>query len=848
MAATPSKAEVTIKIEIAEKTDTIELNAHELLTLNTATLEAGGDTLTGQIVHHTDAEMAAITFPRTLPTGDATLTIEYDGHISPTLEGLYLAKDGPDRCLTTQCEETDARKIFPCWDEPAFKARFAWKVTTDPQNTVLTNGPLLSVQPTPETPWLTSTPDSSIQNPKSKIQNSKTWSFAPTQVMSCYLCACVIGEIEGTEEEVVNGTPIRVWALQGKGEMGRFAHDYTKKLLPWYEDYFQAPYHFDKYDQVAVPGFAAGAMENSGLVIYIQSALIMNPKTASWSQEKTIAHVVAHETAHMWFGNLVTMQWWDDLWLNEAFAEWVSHKAVHSLTPDYNVWNDFQAGKNAALADDALESTHPIYNPVETPAQATELFDNISYQKGCAVLRMLENFIGEDAFRTGLRAYMQEFAEANATKEDLWRHLSQASGEPVEAVMASWINQGGYPVIRVSLESNTLNLSQKRFFSSPDAPGHGQMWHVPIVLRYEDAAGVHQRRVLLDSLEMDVPLDIEGDLKWLYANAEEIGFYRQHLDSTVMPGLLANLDKLSPLEQTGLVSDQWALTRNGTQGISGFLEVLSALTSTTHYNVLEAVVGRLHAIEDLLEDLDDKAALRKFRAWVGDRFRAQMEEVGYEPRERDDQNDTQRRVALVDAISTIAEDEQAVRQAAHYADREAEDPASVDPNLAGLYVLSAARTGDRARFDRYVDIYKARKESGASPQETNRYLYSLAQFRQPETIDAIYALMDDGVIPQEAVGRVLRQQFGLPHARLRAWEYVKTNWPTIRNLGDMWTGFLVELTGRLPSNLRGDIVAFFDANLQGVAEKPYARALETLDQLAEFKQRIGADLIAWFKS
>ncbi|MGA7730676.1 MAG: ERAP1-like C-terminal domain-containing protein, partial [Chloroflexia bacterium] len=474
-------------------------------------------------------------------------------------------------------------------------------------------------------------------------------------------------------------------------------------------------------------------------------------------------------------------------------------------------------------------------------------FDNISYQKGCAVLRMLENFIGEDAFRTGLRAYMQEFAEANATKEDLWRHLSQASGEPVEDVMASWINQGGYPVIRVSLESNTLKLSQKRFFSSPDARGHGQMWHVPIVLRYEDAAGIRQRRVLLDSLEMAVPLDIEGDLKWLYANAEEIGFYRQHLDSTVMPGLLANLDKLSPLEQTGLVSDQWALTRNGTQGISGFLEVLSALTSTTHYNVLEAVVGRLHAIEDLLEDLDDTAALRKFRAWVGDRFRAQMEEVGYEPRHADDQNDTQRRVALVDAMSTIAEDEEAVRQATHYASREAEDPASVDPNLAGLYVLSAARTGDRARFDRYVDIYKARKESGSSPQETNRYLYSLAQFRQPETIDAIYALMADGVIPQEAVGRVLRQQFGLAHAKVAAWHYIKANWPTIRNLGDMWTGFLVELTGRLPSNLRGDIVAFFDANLQGVAEKPYARALETLDQLAEFKQRIGADLIAWFK-
>ncbi len=841
------KGRVTVKIDIAEKTDTIELHAHELLTLTSATVETGSKTLRGEISQNAEAEMASITFPSALPTGPATLTILYDGNISPTLEGLYLAKDGPDECLSTQCEETDARKIFPCWDEPTFKAHFAWKITTDPQNTVLANGPLLSVKDTPETPWLAPSDQDPIRNPKSEIQDSRTWSFAPTKLMSSYLCALVVGEIDGTKEEEVNGTPIRVWAMKGKGEMGRFAHDYTKKLLPWYEHYFEAPYHFDKYDQAAVPGFAAGAMENSGLVIYVQSALIMNPKTASWNQEKTIAHVVAHETAHMWFGNLVTMKWWDDLWLNEAFAEWISNKAVHSLTPDYNVWNDFQFGKNAALADDALEFTHPIYNPVETPAQATELFDNIAYQKGCAVLRMLENFIGEDAFRAGLRTYIKDFAESNATKEDLWHHLAQSSGESVEAVMSSWINQGGYPVISISLDGTILKLSQRRFFSSPDARSHDQMWQVPIVLRYEDTAGVHNRRILLDSVEKAVSLAIEGELKWLYTNTEEIGFYRQHLDSTIMPGLLANLDKLSPLEQTGLLSDQWALTRNGTQGISEFLDVLSALLTSTHYNVLEAAVGRLHGIEDLLLDLGDQSALRKFRSWVADRLQPQMEEVGYQPRKSDSQNDTQRRVALADAMSTLAETPEAIRQATHYADMEANDPTSVDPNLAGLYVAAAAITGDRARFDRYVDIYTTRKDASASPQETNRYLYSLADFRKPDIMSRIFTLMDDGTIPQEAIGRVLRQMLALNHAQVPAWNYIKANWPTIRNLGDMWTGFLVEMTGRLPSTLRSDVVSFFDANLQGVADKPYARALETMDQLAEFKQRIGTDLVAWFK-
>lgn len=819
---------VTINVEIAEKTRSIELHAYDLLTLNTAEVEINGKTHTGSIEQNAEAEMAIISFPHDLPTGDAVLTIEYDGKISPTLEGLYLAKDGPDQCLCTQCEETDARKIFPCWDEPAFKAQFAWKITTDPENTVLANGPLVKTE--------------------ELADGSKTWTFAPTKIMSSYLCALVIGEIEGTAEDVVNGIPVRVWAMKGKGEMGRFAHDYTLKLLPWYENYFEAPYHYDKYDQAAVPGFAAGAMENSGLVIYVQSALIMNPKTASWGAEKTIAHVVAHETAHMWFGNLVTMKWWDDLWLNEAFAEWISHKVVNDLSPDYNIWNDFQGGKNAALADDALESTHPIYNPVETPAQATELFDNITYQKGCAVMRMLENFIGEEAFRAGLRTYMKEFGESNATKEDLWRHLADASGHAVESVMASWINQGGYPVVRVSLDdTNTLRLSQKRFFSSPDARSHDQLWHVPVVLRYEDTAGEHEHRVLLDSAKMAVPIEIEGELKWLYANTEEIGFYRQHLDSTVMPGLLVNLDKLSALEQTGLLSDQWALTRNGTQGITEFLEVLSALLSSTDYSVLEAAIGRLHGIEDLLEDLGDKAALKKFRAWVSEKLGAQMKEVGYEPKKGESQNDVQRRVALVDAMSTLAEDEEAIKQATIYADKEAKDPASVDPNLAGLYVAAAAIAGDRSRFDKYVDIYKTRKAEGTSPQETNRYLYSLAMFRKDETVKAIYDLMAEGTIPQEAIGRVLRQEFAMSFTKVAAWNYMKENWGTIRNLGDMWTGFLVESTGRLPSNLRDDMVSFFDENLQGVATKPYARALETMDQLTEFKQRVGADLVAWFK-
>lgn len=824
---------VSIQVDVQKETKSIELHAKEL-ELTEARLHLGGETLDGEIEQDEEREMAEIKFDRKLPEGPATLDIVFNGHISPSLEGLYKAKDGPEECLCTQCEETDARKIFPCWDEPAFKAQFAWRVTTSPDAVVLANGPLIGVQ-------------------ESEDGKSKTWSFQPTKVMSSYLVALVIGDVAGTEEETVDGTPIRVWALRGKEQMGEFAHRMTARMLPWYEDYFQAPYHFDKYDQVAVPGFAAGAMENSGLVLFRQTALIMDPQTASWNAERYIAHVVAHEFAHMWFGNLVTMEWWDDLWLNEAFAEWISHKILHALAPEYDVWLSFQDGKNSALVSDALESTHPIYSKVETPAQAAELFDVITYQKGCSVLRMIENYLGEEAFRNGLRTYMKEFAEDNAAGADLWRHLAGASGQPVTEVMESWIGQGGYPLLDVAVQasgsSTTLRLAQRRFFSDPNAKGKKkQTWQVPIALRYEDTAGEHRAQFLMTEREMEVPLAVEGELEWLYANGEELGFYRQNIDDGTLGKLLVNLDALQPLEQIGLLSDQWALVRNGTRRISQFLDVLSAMVKSTHYAVVENVVGRLHGVEELLQEAGDEPALAKFRVWVSEAYRAQLEELGWEPVEGESQNNRQRRASVIDAMALLAENEEAGRLAAEWADREAKDPSKVSGDLAGLFVAAAAWHGDDERFGRYVKVYEKRKKAGASPQETSRYLNSLAMFRKPELVEHTFGLMGDGTVPQEAIGVVLRQMFRLRHAQVHAWEYMKGNWPTILNLGSMWLGRMVESSGELPPKYRKELVKFYDRELKGEAQISYARALETMDQMAEFVERTRDDLVGWFQS
>ncbi|HET9907193.1 MAG TPA: M1 family aminopeptidase, partial [Anaerolineales bacterium] len=658
--------------------------------------------------------------------------------------------------------------------------------------------------------------------------------------------------IAGTAETVVNGIPLRVWAMRGKEHLGTFAMEYTARLLPWYEEYFGAPYYYDKYDQVAVPGFAAGAMENSGLVLFRQELLIMEPGNVSWRQEKSIAHVIAHEFAHMWFGNLVTMQWWDDLWLNEAFAEWMSYRVISELSPEYRLWDDFGGDKNYTLGLDALETTHPIYSPVETPAQAEELFDAITYIKGCAVMRMLENFLGTGSFRDGLRTYMQEFATRNARGADLWRHLQAASQQPVTQIMESWILQGGHPCVTALLETddkNQLQLSQKRFFENPQAPkDNRQLWLVPLVIRYEDDSGTHVLRHVLAEASETLTLPVNGDLHWCYLNADQIGFYRQNLSSTLFDNILTHVGQLTASEQMGLLGDQWALVRSGLQPISQFLDVLTAMSSQSdNYNLLSEIVEHLQTLEKMVEDLEDASILDQFRSWVGGLFKERLNALGFEPQTDEPIEVSQQRVSVLRAMTALAHDQAAIAQVRRLAEREAEDPNSVDPNLAASIVAINAKFGDDRLFRRHVDIYQARKANGAPPQTVTRYLYSFAYFREPELVTQTLNLFDEGIAPTEGLMLVLNQMLYARHSQLEAWQYIKDNWSTIKEIG-LGSSELIKSAGRLPYRMRSDFVAFCEAYVKGVEDLSYAQALETMDLLAEFQARTKDDLITWLNN
>jgi len=827
---------LTIRLSLAEPTSAIELHARDLSISQARLMVAGGQELAATVTLDAEREIATIALDRQAPAGEATLSLDFAGHLSPSLEGLFLSKDGPAELLCTQCEATGARAIIPCWDEPTFKATFAWTVTTAPGQTVLANGKLLATEPSVD-------------------GASVTWRFAATKPMASYLIALAIGEFASTPERVVNGVPLRIWALKGKEALGAFALDITADLLPYYEDYFAKPYHYDKLDNLGVPNFGAGAMENAGLIISQALVLLLDERAAGRRQELTVAEVTAHEFAHMWFGNLVTMRWWDDLWLNEAFANWMAYHAVDTLRPQYRVWDEVQGGFDGARAADSLTSSHSIYHPVTTPRAVMENFDVITYEKGAAVLRMAHDFLGAEAFRAGLRAYMAEFAEGNAAGADLWRHLQQASDQPVTQMMESWILQAGHPLIEVSLDGEATNgearvrVSQRRFYSAANAPSSDQLWLVPMQVRYQDDAGVHTMRYLLTERSATFAIPVSGELHWLYANANESGFYRQRFDATLLAKLRTRLDQLSAAEQRGLLRDQWALVSNGSQPITAYLDTLAALTSGNDETLINQIVAEhLSRTQNLLEFAGNERALANFRAWVARQFQGKMATLGYEPRAGEPVETSRLRASTLSALANYARDPEAIAQARTWQEREANNPTGVDPNLAPVAIAATARAGDSATYDRFLSLYQQRKSGEFTPDQVERYGVTFALFEPANLIERTIALMSQGeeTFPFQSQIPLMVTLLRQPRTQAVGWSFIKSRWDFIEERAPFLAPPLVEFSGVLPASMRADVVAFWGEKLKGEYAGPLARALEQIDQTAELRERTRGDLLAYF--
>ncbi|KAG7220287.1 hypothetical protein INR49_018303, partial [Caranx melampygus] len=496
-------------VEVTQATNQIVMNCADIDIITASFAPQGGDEINATgFNYQNEDEKVTLSFPSALQKGSGTLKIDFVGELNDKMKGFYRSKyttpAGDIRyAAVTQFEATDARRAFPCWDEPAIKATFDITLIVPKDRVALSNMNVIDRKPYPD--------DENLVEVK----------FATTPIMSTYLVAFVIGEYDYVESQSSDGVTVRVYTPVGKAEQGKFALEVATKTLPFYKDYFSVPYPLPKIDLIAIADFAAGAMENCGLVTYRETALLIDPKNSCSSSRQWVALVVGHELAHQWFGNLVTMEWWTHLWLNEGFASWIEYLCVDHCFPEYDIWTQFvSADYTRALDLDALDSSHPIEVNVGHPSEVDEIFDAISYSKGASVIRMLHNYIGDEDFRKGMNAYLMKFQHKNASTEDLWDCLEQASGKPIAAVMGSWTKQMGFPIIVVDQEQQgddrILKLSQKKFCAS--GPHNGEdcpSWMVPISICTSEDPKCTKLNVLLDRPETTVTVSGVASDQWI---------------------------------------------------------------------------------------------------------------------------------------------------------------------------------------------------------------------------------------------------------------------------------------------------------------------------------------------
>jgi puromycin-sensitive aminopeptidase len=752
-----------------------------------------------------------------VPAGEVELDLEWSGRFSAGLRGLYRA--GP--LAATQFEAADARRVFPCFDEPGFKA--PWSVELE--------GPAGAV-------LLANAPERAREARGDRVRVA----FEETPPLPTYLVALVVGNVASGPTASAGPVPVRTWAVPEKAHLAGFGQEVALAVLPRLEEYFGLPYAFRKLDQVALPDFEFGAMENAGLVTYRETALLLDPETASLPVLKRVAEVITHELAHQWFGNWVTMRWWDDLWLNESFATWMAYKIVAGWRPAWRIWLDFDRGKSAALQLDALRSTHPIHAEVRNPEDMGEAFDLITYEKGGAVLRMIEAWLGESPFRDGIRRYMARFARANAVADDLWTALDEASGQPVTVLANAWIRQAGHPVVSTERDGATLRLRQRRFLSEPGADAPGE-WPVPVVIRFGDARGVRSQRVLLRSAESEVRLEAEGDVRWAYANGGATGFYRVDPGAAGVAGLARHLGELEPAERVSLLSDEWALLRAGRREPEPFLDLLAAFGGEEDRAVLDELVNRLGAIE---HRIPGDEARGRFRAFASALLGPGLARAGWAPLPEEGEEGRLRRSALLRGVVSVGRDAAAAREAVVRLDRFlGGDRAALEPNLHDTAVEAAARAGGVARFEQLRELFRTEKD----PAYSRRYLIGLALFEDPALSHRAQEMALAGDVPLQDLAGFVGALLANRAAARDFWPLLRAGWAPLESRlaeAPLMLRRVVEALGGLTERRHlEEVEAFLAAHPVPAARQGIAQTLERLRLEVALWERIGPAVGAW---
>ena len=805
----------TITVTVVQPTTAIVMNAAELSVSQAYVENDRKQRLDASIELDEALQRCRLTFAQAVTPGTWRVVIVFHGTLNDKLRGFYRStyKDASGATQTmaaTQFEATDARRAFPCWDEPDFKAVFATTLAVDSTLTAVSN---------------TSVVSTSIENGKKVLR------FADSIQMSTYLVAFIVGQLVATEPRFVGRTPLRLWTVPGKEPLTPFGQDIAEASLAFFEDYYGVPYPGDKLDLLAIPDFASGAMENLGAITFRETALLVDQHTGTHSELERVADVVAHENAHMWFGDLVTMSWWNGLWLNEAFATFMEMLAVDAWKPDWKRWDTFGVSRAAAFSVDGLWSTRPIEYPVRAPKDADAMFDVLTYEKGASVLRMLEQHIGAGEFRDGVRDYLSAHAYSNADTKDLWVSLGKAARQPVPELMDGWIFQPGYPLVTARLAGDSeLVITQRRFAYLARSEASEQRWQVPIQLRIETEEQTESRRILLKDGETCVALP--RGTRRILINEGGHGFYRVHYDALLLQRLIdGGLHRLAPTERFTLVSDAWATTLSGAMRLPDYLRLTRHFTQERDKNVWAVLLDSLSFLNRIIA-ANERPSLEAFvRTLVAPAVR----ELGWEPRSGEDVLLSQLRGELLGAMGRLGNDPEVQKQAVTHYERHTHDSAAVDPNVVPALVTILAFTGGEARYEEYAERYR----SAVTPQEERRYLFSLAAFQSPSLLTRTLAHTIDGEIRTQDAPFVVSAGLGNVYGREPAWEFVKRNWDQMDRLFPKqglrrMCGGIVNLA---TPELEEDVRAFFTSRQIDLGGKTLDQYLEQLRIAVVFRER-----------
>ncbi|MBI5400700.1 MAG: M1 family metallopeptidase [Candidatus Yonathbacteria bacterium] len=823
------EGEETISLTLDEKVKKITIHSVDLEIESAVVAQNKVKTFATKISYDKKSETATFMFPKSVDAGKAKLTLVFRGILNDKMHGFYRSRyeiAGKEyHMATTQFEATDARRAFPCFDEPAVKAVFDIKIIVPKKSTAISNTMPIAI--------------------REHSAGYQVVEFSPTPKMSTYLVAFIVGDLEHIEKKTKEGVLVRVFTTPGKKHQAEFALDCAVKTLSFFTKYFDIPYPMPVLDMVAIPDFASGAMENWGVVTYREEALLIDSNNSSASAKQWVAVVVAHELSHQWFGNLVTMEWWTHLWLNEGFASYIEYLAVDHMFPDWEMWTEFVSNDlGNALSLDSLKHTHPIEVEVHHPDEISEIFDAVSYSKGASVIRMLAEYLGEKDFRDGLRYYLKKYSYQNTETKHLWEALEKVSKKPITKMMSAWTGKAGHPVLDVTRASSKLEIRQSRFFRSPISKKESKdktLWHVPVSIIGEEHTG--KEKFMLNKKNERIKTAFGGG--WIKINAGESSVFRVNYTPALWELLSASVSKkeLSPVDRLGLVRDSFDLAMSGDLDTPTALDFASAYKNETNFAVWSELATGLGMVDNLV---GEETFASSYKKYCRDIFAPMVKKVGWKKKPCDGHSGVLLR-GLVLANAGKYGDESVVVKSRKLFDSIKKGRNPIPADLRGVVYTVVARYGDKNIHEKLMAMHL----EATLHEEKNRIGRALGRFAQKELLEkTLNFSLSKKVRAQDTmlfVGTVLSN----PKGRDLAWRFVKKQWPVFLERyggGKSLSGLVSSLGSFLHEGDAVQIETFFKKNPAPGATRTVEQTLESIRTKASWLSRDKKKLTQWINA